>query len=148
MFAHPRCPCTRASIGELESLLARCAGQVSAHIVFLKPAGVDEHWLKTDLWRRAAAIPGVTVHTDDGGVEARRFRSETSGNVLLYDQTGRLLFQGGITMSRGHAGDNPGRNAIIALLQHEKPQQSRTPVFGCSLFETECQKDDSQCRTN
>src|SRR5690349_12240576 len=30
MFAHPRCPCTRASVGELELLMASCPTQVIA----------------------------------------------------------------------------------------------------------------------
>src|ERR1700722_10952551 len=34
MFAHPRCPCTRASIGELEKLMAQSHGLVRAHVVF------------------------------------------------------------------------------------------------------------------
>ncbi len=101
MFAHPRCPCTRASIGELEVLLAQFHGQVNAHVVFLKPTGTETNWEKSDLWRTASSIPGVTVSTDDGGIEARRFHSETSGQTLLYDKSGVLKFQGGITLELG-----------------------------------------------
>src|SRR2546422_10428791 len=36
MFAHPRCPCSRASLGELNRLLARYPGRVAAHLLFLK----------------------------------------------------------------------------------------------------------------
>ena len=57
-------------------------------------------------WRSAAAIPGVTVHVDHDGGEARRFGAETSGFVVLYDAHGELLFAGGITTGRGQAGDN------------------------------------------
>src|SRR3989442_556857 len=39
MFAHPRCPCTRATIGELALIMARCRGLVDAHVVFYKPDG-------------------------------------------------------------------------------------------------------------
>lgn len=139
MFAHPHCPCTRASIGELEVLLARFHGQVNAHVVFLKPAKMEINWEKSDLWRTASSIPGVTVSTDDGGIEARRFHSETSGETLLYDKSGVLKFQGGITLSRGHAGDNPGRSALQELLLGKDSASIKTPVFGCSLFETNCQ---------
>ena len=146
MFAHPRCPCTRASLGELDRLMARCPGQFSAHVLFLKPAGTPEDWVKTDLWRTASVIPGVTVHCDDAGVEARRFRSETSGHTLLYSPDGRLMFQGGITVSRGHAGDNPGRASIAALLRNEVSNQIKTRVFGCSLFETDGQEGGAACK--
>jgi hypothetical protein len=140
MFVHPRCPCTRASLGELELLLARCQGQVSTHLLFIRPPGTTEDWLKSDLWRKASVIPGVTVHCDNAGVEAQRFHSQTSGHTLLYDRSGRLMFLGGITISRGHSGDNPGRSAIVALLHHELSKQIKTPVFGCSLFDDECQQ--------
>ncbi len=136
-FAHPRCPCTRASLGELELLLARCQGQVSAHVVFIRPAGTSEDWAQTDLWREAAAIPGVSIHSDSAGVETRRFHSETSGQTVLYDPEGRLLFEGGITLSRGHSGDNPGRSALVALLERQVSDRTNTPVFGCSLVDPE-----------
>jgi hypothetical protein len=134
MFAHPQCPCTRASIGELERLMANCQGRLSAQVWFIRLAGTAEGWTDTDLWRSACAIPGVTVHRDDEGEEARRFQVETSGQTVLYDQNGRLLFQGGITISRGHAGDNPGSRAVEALLNHQSAVLAQTPVFGCPLF--------------
>jgi hypothetical protein len=140
MFAHPHCPCTRATIGELEKLMANCQGRLSAQVWFIKPAGTSEDWTDTDLWHTASAIPGVTVHRDDDGLEARRFQAETSGQTLLYNPDGQLLFQGGITISRGHAGDNPGSSALEALLNHKLTSQVQTPVFGCSLFANHCQQ--------
>lgn len=144
MFVHPYCPCTRASLGELDSLMARCRGQFNAHVVFVKPAGLGEYQAKSDLWRRASAIPGVTVHSDSSGSETRLFHPETSGQTVLYDRDGRLLFQGGITISRGHAGDNPGRSALVALLNHQLVNEVETPVFGCSLFDTHVQQETAQ----
>jgi hypothetical protein len=145
MFAHPHCPCTRASLGELDVLMARCQGKVSAHVVFIRPEGTAADWMKTDLWKKAAAIPGVSVHCDNDGVESRLFQSETSGQTLLYDEKGNLLFQGGITISRGHSGDNPGRSALVALLDHQLSTQVKTPVFGCSLFNRSCRPGDPTC---
>jgi hypothetical protein len=134
MFVHPRCPCSRASVGELALLLERSAGRAEARVVFLDPAGMDADWVKTDLWRAAAAIPGVAPVCDAGGREARIFHAATSGQTLLYDAAGRLLFHGGITVARGHAGDNPGRSALAALLAAAPASRTATPVFGCSLF--------------
>lgn len=138
MFAHPHCPCTRASLGELEQLLSDRPGMISAQVWFIKPAGLPEDWTKTDNWRQAAAIPGVTVHEDSEGTEARRFHAVTSGETLVYDSQGRLLFGGGITISRGHAGDNPGLDALEAMAAHRTPTLSEAPVFGCALFEAIC----------
>src|SRR5207248_4066088 len=79
MFAHPHCPCTRASLGELERLLAEVPGRLNAHVVFLKLADTAVDWEKTDLWRKASSIPEVTVCLDKAGKEAQRFHAETSG---------------------------------------------------------------------
>lgn len=144
-LAHPRCPCTRASLGELELLLAEAQGLVSAHVVFIRPAGTAEAWAETDLWRAAEAIPGVSIYRDDSGVETRRFGSETSGETLLYEPDGHLAFQGGITVARGHSGDNPGRDTLLALLRDGTAQRRETPVFGCRMFGVEPQPGGSKC---
>jgi hypothetical protein len=79
---------------------------------------------------------------DPDGVEARRFGAETSGHTLLFAGDGRLLFSGGITASRGHAGDNAGESVIVALVNNQTPALTRTLVFGCSLAHSV--KTDSQ----
>jgi hypothetical protein len=134
MFAHPRCPCTRASIGELTKLMTHCQHKVLACVVFLQPKGCGDDWLHTDLWRSAEAIPGVMVRADEDGKEAGYFQATTSGQVVLYGVDGKLLFSGGITSSRGHFGDNEGCAAITKLVHHELAAGSETPVFGCSLL--------------
>ncbi len=133
MFAHPRCPCTRASIEELNRLMGRSQGKVAACVLFLKPDGFSGDWTHTDLWRSVTAIPGVQTREDLDGSQARLFGAETSGQVLLYDTQGRLLFQGGITGSRGHAGDNAGEEAVLSRLSG-RAALSQTPVYGCSLL--------------
>ncbi|HEU4594636.1 MAG TPA: hypothetical protein VFS10_05660 [Pyrinomonadaceae bacterium] len=141
LLAHPHCPCTRASLGELSRLMAQAEGRVTAYVLFVKPRGFAVEWEKTDLWSSAEAIPGVRVVRDDEGVEAGRFRAATSGQVTLYDREGRLLFSGGITSARGHEGDNAGRAAIVSLLHTDEAGLDETPVFGCPLF---AQSDECQ----
>lgn len=135
-FAHPRCPCTRASLEELARLAAYAEGRFTGQVWFTKPAEVAADWTQTDLWRAARAIPGISVHEDEEGREAARFGAQTSGLALLYDPAGRLQFQGGITLARGHAGDNPGRSALADLLVNGETRTDTTPVFGCGLFAT------------
>jgi len=135
MFVHPHCPCSRASVGELALLMAHAQGRVDAHVLFLQPAQMESSWVQSDTWREAERIPGVTVHGDLNGREARLFRAETSGDTVLYDTKGGLVFHGGITVSRGHSGDNPGRDALQAMLLGMPASRTNTPVFGCSLFE-------------
>jgi hypothetical protein len=134
MLAHPHCPCTRASIGELARLMTQAQGRVTAYVLFVKPPLFSDGWEQTDLWASAAAIPGVTVVRDDDGAEAVRFHAATSGQTVLYDAAGNLLFSGGITSARGHAGDNAGRTAIVSLLTSDEAEERGTPVFGCPLF--------------
>jgi hypothetical protein len=100
----------------------------------VKPAGFGPGWEQTDLWRAAAALPGVTVLRDDEGIEARRFGVETSGQTLLYDRRGTLVFSGGITGSRGHAGDNAGEAALIDRLVRSTADHGSSNVFGCPLL--------------
>ncbi|HEV2842688.1 MAG TPA: hypothetical protein VGW39_15300 [Chthoniobacterales bacterium] len=133
MLAHPHCPCTRASVGELAQIMARLQGRVSAYVLFVKPKETGRDWDGTDLVRSAEAIPGVKVLLDPDGVEARRFGAETSGHTVLFGADGRLLFSGGITASRGHAGDNAGESAITALVNNQTPAQTEALVFGCAL---------------
>jgi hypothetical protein len=137
---HPHCPCSRATIGELALLMAHVQGLVNANVVFVKPHEFSEDWEKTDLWKSASGIPGVTVMTDEDGVEAAHFGSRTSGQVVLYDADGQLIFSGGITSSRGHSGENEGRSAIASWLISRNDPTSQTQVFGCSLFKTTTEK--------
>lgn len=142
MLAHPRCPCTRASIHELSRLLTQVEGRVKPYVVFVKPKGYSEDWDTTDLWSGASVIPGVIVISDESGTEAKRFQAATSGQTLLYDKTGKLLFQGGITGARGHEGENPGRAAIVSIINTGTEMLDQTAVYGCPLFERseECRR--------
>jgi hypothetical protein len=133
MFAHPRCPCTQASVEELNRILAQYHDRLTAQVWFFKPKDLTG-WNGTTLEHDAAAIPGVVVKDDIDGQQARLFGAETSGFVLLYDQQGKLLFKGGITGSRGHAGDNSGESSIVALVSGQRPPATESPVYGCSLY--------------
>ena len=124
---------------ELAQLMARVQGKVAAYVLFYKPrdpsqtGGTGPDWENTELRRTAVQIPGVTVLSDVDGAEARRFGAETSGHTFLFDSTGRLLFNGGITESRGHSGDNAGESAIVSLVNNHVSKRAETFVFGCSL---------------
>jgi hypothetical protein len=142
LLAHPQCSCTQASLGELAEALARVHVQPKTYVVFIKPREFAAGWEQSDLWATATALPGVTVLRDDEGREAERFGSATSGQTLLYDASGALLFSGGITGARAHRGDNAGRDSLVSLLDggshpglnHREPGNNTTKVFGCPLF--------------
>ncbi|HXS95056.1 MAG TPA: hypothetical protein VN736_10655 [Candidatus Limnocylindrales bacterium] len=134
IFIHPQCPCSRASVGELDRILVSVHDRVQTTVFFYVPPGSSEGWAHTDLWKSAAAIPTVQVLADRGAAAARRFGARTSGQALLYNANGRLIFSGGITAARGHSGDNDGREAIVSLLLGRESGRRTTPVFGCALY--------------
>jgi hypothetical protein len=137
MVAHPHCPCTRATIEELAIIMARVHDHATADVVFVHPHGFSETWEKTDLWQSAARIPGVSVYSDLDAVEATRFGAQASGQTFLFAPDGKLLFSGGIVPFRGHAGDNPGRTAIVSLVSTGTAKVHQTSVYGCSLHDPE-----------
>lgn len=134
VFLHPRCPCSRATLEELSRLMTRIADRASVLAVFLAPQSHGENWHQTDQWNAARRIPGVQVIADVDGLEARRFRADVSGRTLLYDADGVRQFDGGITQSRGHAGDNPGSAAIAELVLRGRSATTHGRAFGCPLF--------------
>lgn len=131
LFLHGRCSCSRASVHELEQIVGQVRQRLNVHVILYRPPVGSE--TEEELWVRARAIPGVTVHWDKGGTEARRFASLTSGDALLWSPRGELLYRGGLTASRGHIGDSPGRRAILSFLQTGTSATERAPVFGCPI---------------
>jgi hypothetical protein len=135
VFLHPECPCSRATLAELDRLLTPRRDKVGVELVFVRPAGLEAGWERTDLWSTAQRISGAKVTCDPDGVETRRFGARTSGETMLFTATGRLLYDGGITGSRGHEGDNPGRDTLAALIDGGGNSFHHAPVFGCALFD-------------
>jgi hypothetical protein len=135
MLVHPQCSCTKASLEELNLLLAQMQQRVSTWVLFIQPAGMQQGWERSDAWSRARSLPGVTVLLDEGGAEAARLGALTSGHTVLYDASGTLVFSGGITGARGHAGANMGRESVGRLLQGQSVAYHDHAVFGCPLHE-------------
>ncbi|HEU4339229.1 MAG TPA: hypothetical protein VFS19_04105 [Planctomycetota bacterium] len=141
MFLHPHCPCSRASVEQLNTLLARATVKPVVKAVFIRPPGAAAGWERQGLWRSAEAIPGVETVADPEGAEARRFGIETSGHALLFAPDGARLFSGGITSARGHSGDNAGLDLVLERLRDSSLPTASTSVFGCLLFAASCDED-------
>lgn len=137
-FAHPKCPCTRASIQELSRLMTNVNRNLQAYVVFSKPKDESEEWTETDLRTSAEAIPNVRVLIDEDERETKIFNAQTSGLSLLYDRDGILRFDGGITASRGHEGDNAGSRTIFEIVTNNTVKTAETAVFGCPLHKKDC----------
>jgi len=135
LFLHPQCPCSRATLAELERLIADCEQQFALRIVFVLPEAGGDAWQQTALVHKAENIEPTAISFDVGGVEAATFGARTSGQAILYAADGQLLFRGGLTPSRGHEGDNAGRLALSSLLRNRQSNCTQTAVFGCSLVQ-------------
>jgi hypothetical protein len=133
MSVHPQCPCSMASMHELGALLGRTRGQVKAYVLFVAPKNAPRDWVEAGLWRAAHAIANLNVEVDSDGVSSNALGATTSGQVVVYSTAGQRLFSGGITDGRGHEGDNPGADAVLAILLQQKPMTEHTPVYGCAL---------------
>jgi hypothetical protein len=135
MFAHPKCPCTEASLEELKIVLTQGGEEINSTICFFDPAGVPADWMETRLVRAAKEIPGLNLVVDQAGTIAARFGVMTSGQILMFNGQGQKIFAGGITSARGHAGLNRGRTVVLALARGEVCASPLTPVYGCELHD-------------
>ena len=134
IFLHPRCPCSVASLVELEHLLTPLQGKVVTRAILYRPEGASNDWGGIPVPESIAAMRDVEVVRDPGGLEARRFGVRSSGHVLLFDPDGTLLFSGGITPARGHEGDSIGRDTIASLIVGKiRSGLCLAPVYGCPI---------------
>lgn len=133
VFLDSHCACSRATLGELDRVLAEADRRPEVWILAVSPSRFASDSGREGLWGNAQINPGVRVLADHDGAEARRFRVSTSGTAILYDALGCLSYYGGITPAQGQEGDNVGRSSIVNLLSGRPPLQTRTPVYGCPI---------------
>lgn len=138
VYAHPRCPCTAATVSQVERLLGWSDGGFAVRFVFYEPVDADDAWRSTALRRRAASVPGAQTIEDPEGRIARAAGATTSGTAAMYGPDGSVLFFGGLTPSRGHEGDSVGLAAVRSILGGSDGTAGSgagsADVFGCSIF--------------
>jgi hypothetical protein len=132
MGLHPQCPCSRASLAELERLIARCEGQLQCVVLAYQPRTAGS-WEDSSTVEFAKHLPDTKVVTDFDGQLAEQFKIHTSGGVVLYSPHGEPEFHGGITSARGHEGDNVGSESIVGWVFGRSLRYQSSPVFGCGL---------------
>lgn len=134
VFAHPKCPCTRATFDSLTQVVEQT--DCATTVVFWQPAASSKsdpnQWRSTPIVAMAERIQSIHVVMDPSGVESTIFGANTSGHCMAYSATGELLYSGGITSSRGHTGNNVGLESLIQAIQSGEAKKS-LPVFGCTF---------------
>jgi len=127
---HSDCPCSEATLENLQSLGESSLARLNPHIVITGPhatAGSESANVKA-----AVRLPHASVEFCSEADEFARYGGLTSGQCFLYGPSGALQFSGGITAGRGVQGNSAGMTAIQAALHGEKGPES-APVFGCQL---------------
>jgi hypothetical protein len=144
VFLHPRCPCSQATLDKLEELSGALRGAVPHVVVVMYvPGGASQEWIGGDLWERSRKLANLVL-TDENGLESRRFGAYTSGHCALYSSHSKLLYSGGLTDSRGHAGPSVGSQALLAILSNQISIQRFAPTFGCQISQEDAR--DCICR--
>jgi hypothetical protein len=135
VFIHPKCTCTSATLAELAKLKAQAGDKLAAEVfIAIEETESESEILAAE--ERVRANGQTLIERDYQGAIAKKFGAKTSGQTYLYSPAGELLFQGGITDSRGHEGDNAGSSEILRLVAKNKQQEKLfglVPTFGCKL---------------
>ena len=138
MFVHPHCQCTKASLTELSRALndIQKQGVQCPQVTFVirQPELADERWESSPIITQCTSFETAQLLHDPGGRQARIFGVMNSGTCCLFNETGDLQFLGGITISRGHQGLNPGSVMLKDSILHGSIVSNPVPVFGCALF--------------
>ncbi|MAY74711.1 MAG: RedB [Phycisphaerae bacterium] len=134
MAIHPKCSCTDASLYELQRLARDLHDRVAFRFLVYVPSDAGDDWIigaHRDI--ATTGVPGAVID-DPRGELASSMGMLTSGSVALFDPDGEPRFWGGITRSRGHAGDNLGSDAIRAIVRGDESETMTTTVYGCEII--------------
>ena len=82
-FLHPRCPCSKASVSELQELLAqsRFPSNLTVYAVVSQPPGCAAEFTKGDILDSLSSIKNVHLVVDKNDLESQRFGAKTSGQT-------------------------------------------------------------------
>lgn len=141
VFLHPMCSCSKSSLNELDRLAPTLTGVAEIYTIFVFPDDDDDGWMESDLYVRAANNPNYNLIIDHGRHLSYMFGTHTSGATLIYDDSNKLVYNGGLTVARSHEGPSIGNIRIKrwALEQKLKRQPTKalaafeTEVYGCSI---------------
>lgn len=146
VFVHPLCPCTQATLQELDETLVRIPNDVSVVAVPVTCGLSPTDMASSRIIARLQRIPRVTIHPDPDGELRRRFGARVSGEVFAFAGD-RCVYHGGLTPGRGHQGDFAGQRRLEGLAAatgrlRGRPTEAccEAPVFGCRLPGDDCSK--------
>lgn len=134
VFLHPKCGCSQATLRNLETMLPEIGEKAVVKLV-LNDLGDPKLLEESRAFSTAKTLKNITLVVDHNGFETNAFEVKTSGQVMLYDESGRLVFAGGLTPFRGHEGVSEGELSIVKWLNQRDMTWKTTSVFGCAMKE-------------
>jgi hypothetical protein len=132
VFVHPKCTCSKATIGELAKLRPSLR-DVEVRVIF-NQYDKNEDWVKGELWQQASKIKNITLLPDIGGKLTADYGVKTSGHSFLFDESGKQIFSGGLTIARGHEGASAGAEFLKNWNKQKRQTSFFERVFGCEQF--------------
>lgn len=130
---HPKCPCSWATLTELDHLLRAADGRLACRLLCFRPKDAADDFCDTRLMKAAANLLHTQIVIDPEAKQASQLGMTTSGAMVIYDAAGQLAFYGGVTTARGHAGPSLVTESIERLLDDGLMPVSCHPAYGCSL---------------
>lgn len=95
LCVHPKCPCTQATIYELERLLRRCDELPMVVVYIYESEESPETWYEHAAASIQTRIPDALIMRDPDGEVSESIRVYTSGSTVLYERDGSPVFWGG-----------------------------------------------------
>ena len=140
MFAHPKCPCTQASLSELAQILTWCQGRVVGHLRFVTPCDAGDYPEDSfDNMQRVAARLGYPFPylIDDTQSVARSYGAICTPDFFGYDADLRLQYRGRLDESGRHPAPPEARRelyeAMVGIAHTGQGPRTQVPSMGCSI---------------
>jgi hypothetical protein len=143
VFAHPYCPCTRATLDQLDQSLTRFPHNTFVRVVFTTAGLHGRDIAESGLVAFARRMPRVDVYLDETAEETLRFQARVSGEVLAFDRSGNCQFHGGLTSGRGHRGESTGQRQLERVAVGDSTAPFIGPVYCCVLPSGTVRTDES-----
>ncbi len=132
-FIHPQCPCTRATLRDLERVATHVRETAQLRVVVAYPSDHPE-WMSTATVAFASTISGVRIVPDPGGLLTAACGVKTSGHTLIYGPEGDLRYSGGLVPLRNHEGNAETRDCVLQVIESQPKRPVQTPAFGCPMY--------------
>jgi len=127
VILHSQCPCSLATVENLTNLPEGVRSRLRLRLVFTGPQ-IES----SDIVSGASALKHAEREYLTEAEVLQRYGAQTSGQALLYNSRGNLMFSGGLTQARGEVGESAGISAICDVMAGRK-SISTAPVYGCAL---------------